>query len=361
MFGWLRVRPLVAAAMVTLLPAIVAAAPTKEGVVLLEPEGGFRGLDRKALRRSFDIYLQAYETARDQAVPGGFDRDRALALAEQHGARFALWFDQQQAGGEYLLSAHLVDREAPDESELSFSVRQKTKPAPAFYRQVGLKLDSLLRVATMTATEGARDGAPRPAPATPLRRPDEPEPDEPQTAVDDAPPWPHGRPALQLIARGGLPVSPLRFVPAFGGQLRWDGYWWSAGAGVLHALDDERTADTGVGVASTTRLMASTGFRLVEPWGDVLAPWLMLEVGAMLISVDGQLAATGEWESTSDAVPFASVGALAGLHFGRHFAVFVGPTLDLAPRQAEVLVRGQEVYSSGWIQPNVELRIQGAL
>jgi hypothetical protein len=261
----------------------------------------------------------------------------------------------------YVLSARLVDREAPDESELSFSVRQQTKPEAAFYRQVGLKLDSLLRVATMTAIEQAQAAA-SPAPTTPGRiEPKESSNEEATATGTEDLPWPHGRPAVQLLARGGLPVSPLRFVPAFGGQLRWDGYWWSAGAGVLHALDDERTSDTGKGVASTTRLMASTGFRLVEPLGDLFAPWIMLEVGAMLVSVDGELAATGQWESASDAVPFATVAAFGGFHFGRHFAALLGPSVDLSPRRAEVLVRGQQVYSSGWIQPNIELRIQGAL
>ncbi len=338
-----------ALAAVVLLGAPAAARPGSldrpfEGtVVVVVPRQPPRGVDLPALLRAVDVYLGdvPHPVAEVAAQPedGAGQFAQATEVAEQRGARFAVWFRWSGLEFSPLLSVHIAEPASLGVRTASFAVEYPRAPSAAFYRLVGLKLRSALRSAAEPVPP-----APRASEAPALEAP-APEPAE------------RARVTLELAAGARVPPGTFFAVGSFGGALHLEKGRWAAGVDVQRTLPEVRLTAVGSGETSVTRVAASLRVRLARGWAGT-SLGASVQAGLLALKTDARWLEEDELRTEEQLLPVAAVALWAALPLGERVEVRLAPTLDIYPTSLKILVRDTVVYSSGRVQPGAELRLQ---
>ncbi|MHB8875035.1 MAG: hypothetical protein ACYC8T_15225 [Myxococcaceae bacterium] len=334
--------------LVVVLLSGAPAAAFSGSVLLVVPKSPPPGVDLKALLRGVDVYLQdfAHQVAEVDSVPDDSVGQLAQAneLAARTGARFAVWYRWSGLEWSPLLSTHVAELGSAEVRLVSFAVDYPKAPGPSFYRLVGLKLRSALRAA-----------AEPPLPAEP--RVDRPPPTE--LPIDPGPAPEPARWAVELGPAARLPPGPFEVVASLGGAAHYEVGPWLAGAGAERSMPETRVTLAGTGETFVTRVVAVAGRRVLGEQGKP-ALWALAEAGVLLVHTTARLADEQEVRSHQDTVPVVSVRLLGALPVAQGLEVRAGPTLDLYPSTLRILALDTVVYSSGRVQPGLELRLRAA-
>ena len=318
-------------------------------VLVVAPKSPPKGVDAKALLRALEVYLQDFphEVAEVDQVPEDSARQLAQGsdLASKKGARYAVWFRWSGLEWSPLFSTYVAELGSPEVRLVSFAVEWPKAPDAPFYRLVGLKLRSALRAAAEP-------------PVAPEPRVEAPPPVE--AAVDAGTVSEPARWAVEVGVAARVPPGPFEVVPALGASAHYEAEAWSVGVGASRSLAETRVTAVGTGETSVTRLVAVGGRRVVGPGKGKLSLWALVEAGVLFVHSTAHLTDEEEVRSHSDTLPVVSAQLMGSWRVVKELEVRAGPTLDIYPTALKILALETVVYSSGRVQPGLEVRLRAA-
>lgn len=314
--------------------------------LLLLPVSAPNGIKLSPLTRAMELYAQDFPVTVESAPTAmNDDRAQAIARAKLRGSEmviFANW--QQQDADSWKLVITVVSAtsgQVLDSSEVPYP----DDPDAAFYRFVGLRLRTLLRVAS---TKKAAE--PKPPPVTP------PEPPPPSGPSERA------RERSGILLEGAFatlfPVSTGKLVLGLAAGLLWEQEGqWAIGLGGLRDFGQSGEGAFGTSETVTTRMTISGRYRLWS-FAPKTSLWFRLDGGAAHVSTDATLRTTGETTSVANLIPLGLTG------IGGRFKVgdTVGGTLQVVsewyPTYASRTIMGEKVFSTGHVRVGIELGLQ---
>jgi hypothetical protein len=137
---------------------------------------------------------------------------------------------------------------------------------------------------------------------------------------------------------------------------------WGAGLVVSRSFELASDNHEGSGRSTVTRLAVAVRRRLAGQAARGLSLWGTLEAGADHVRTNTRLDAPDPTGRTVSAlVPTTSAGLLVTLALGPRWQIGLATRASVFLANTRILVRGAEVYDSGWIEPSFSLAIRARI
>ncbi len=268
----------------------------------------------------------------------------ALVRSRMEGlhAKRAVWWEWSPAGDRF--TVHLMASGSAVGDDLAFSVDYPSAPTADFYRQVALKLRTLLHVlgeesAMSTAPAPVAPRAPRPSPSPKAARHSTARP---------------VRLTAGIFAAGLLPTDTWQPAALFGlsAGLEWQ------------RIGIELSADRSLGAPrSTTEGRGTVTLSSVVVSGTLSLTWSAVRIGPVLgagivwAQATGQLTGQAEQRSGDGVLPMGRLGVRLALSPVKGFEVALVPEVDLFFHRTRIFLHDTMLFDSGWVLPRLDLEL----
>jgi hypothetical protein len=341
-------------------PPPQATAPGTDVVLVLIPTTAPEGVSLTPLARTFELYSKDSQPLLQRAPITGSPpemRAQAMEWGRGRGARWVLYATWTGQPGERVLSLWALDAAHPDHTDEVSTMQLPEKLDAAFYREIGLKIRTLLRSAALS--QGTQVSAPA---ATPVPA---------RAALPDAVESPPTRPArfaLELATFAETPADFGRATPGIGVSLRFSPApsasevtgSWSIGLTASYGFPHGDRTAIAEGDLSSQRLALSVRRRIVS-FGGPFEFWGAVEGGAMRTSMHATLYSSGETRTDAAVVPFGTLSLMIGVRPSPRWVVLLGPDTTFFTRRIRGLAKSSEVLTTDYVTLAGVLRLQAAL
>jgi hypothetical protein len=327
-------------------------------LVVGSPSNCGTSVDAEQMSRALVTYLQDVSPAfmEEELAPEDAERRKqAEALAAERGIPFAAWWDCLERARQVSIVVSAVEVGAAG-APVTLTIND-TRPVHAgLYREVALKLRAVLRAVMLTA-ERAETSAPV---AGHLAAPVGPPAAQEVASTTSSQPARAIHPALEVFAATGVARSTQGGLPSLGGTASLEVGRLAFGLGLAQSLEVVTRSETGSAATRAIRiaLQAEYGF------AELRTPQRFFIRGDVSAGVDVVRSRTSLAEGDPDErqveliVPFAGPGLVLGLGLGEHWELFGGVRVVVFPRSTRILIRGSQVYASGWVEPDLRLGVR---